>query len=157
MPTYADEYAEGIAYLQETGLDLYIPNPIGGMVFKPGSYFEDVEKENVPKPAKIGQGRLSIVFMDRFNISTTVDLSRMVRAVSIILTSFTGPREQDSPRNHQARLKEFIHADLDKCKREVFSAFLGIEKVLGLGDVISHRDYTEAAIAICAYAGALKT
>jgi len=155
MPTFADEYAEGIAYLQKTSLDLYMPNPLGGFVFKPGSYFEDADKENVPKPAKIGLGRLSVGFMDRFNISTSVDLSRIVRAVSIILTNFTGPRDQDSPRNHQNRLKEFIRGDLDKCKKEVVRAFFGIEKILGLGDVIDYRDYTEAAIAICAYAGAL--
>ena len=126
MPTFAEEYAEGIAYLQKTSLDLYMPNPLGGMTFKQGSFFESVEKETLPRPTAIGPGRLSIVFMERFGISTEVDLNRLVRAVSIILTNFTGPRDQDSPRNHQNRLNEFIAGDSDKCGKEVIRAFFGI-------------------------------
>ncbi|MFW9919607.1 MAG: hypothetical protein ACFFED_08410 [Candidatus Thorarchaeota archaeon] len=154
MSTYEKTYAEGIAYLQRMSLDLYMPTPFGGMTFKPGSFFEDTEKEKVPKPAKIGQGLLSSRFMDRFNISTEVDLNRMVRAVSIILTNFSGPRDQDSPRIHQNRLKAFIAGDQSKCKVEVVQAFFCIEKILNLEGLLSLDDYFDAGFAICAFAGA---
>lgn len=79
--------------------------------------FEPKDTLSRPHKLKTQDGdeiQLSTEFMDRFELSTQMDLNRMIRNSSIILTNFTGPLEKDNFKIHHNRLKKWIRENARK-------------------------------------------
>lgn len=151
-----EKYKAGIEYLKKTGLVIIMHSLLGRMVFEPGSLFEDKEKETLPRPAAFSAGRLSLAFMDHFNLTTEVDLGILLRACSIILTNFSGPDEEDFPKNHQNRLKERLAATGTDCHQYLLLAFLLIEDIFEKLSALTQTDYEEASVGFARYCGLCK-
>lgn len=76
-------------------------------------------KDTLSRPLKLktqdgDEIQLTTEFMDRFELSTQMDLNRMIRNSSIILTNFTGPLEKDNFKLHHDRLKKWIRENARK-------------------------------------------
>ena len=74
---------------------------------------------------------MNIEFMERYNITTEVDLERLVRMCSIILTNFTGPDKDESPKKHFQRLVDRLKEEPGNAEREVamVQVFLILDQV----------------------------
>lgn len=148
MPITLDEaierYKVGIEYLKSTGFDLYMFEVFASVVFKPGSFFED-SSEILPQPYKHKAGTVSLEFMKRYNVTTEVDLHRMARICSIILTNFNGPKDQDDPKNHRERLRNRFSTESNKeeCEVHMVQAFLILDRIMGLEKALPIQDLYE--------------
>ncbi|NHJ84581.1 MAG: hypothetical protein FK734_03915 [Asgard group archaeon] len=142
----------GMGYLEKYGLGLIFWNEQGEkLVYKTGSVFKSLEEETLPRPYRIKLidddkiVELTEEFMNRFEISTKLDLQRLMRICSILLTDFSGPVEDDTPKNHlerlRVRLKKFVKNEAE----QMVQAFLGFEAIMGYKEQLLLEDYQQAA------------
>lgn len=128
----------GLKYLQKAGLNLLVVSSSGKLTFQPGSAFEDIKKETLPKPYVIKEKytpreyKLDEELRKRYSIRTEVDLYRLMRICSIIITAFNGPEEQDTPKAHVKRLRDWIK---ENCFEDgvwvIYMALTSFEKQIG--------------------------
>ena len=141
----------GIDYLEKTGLDLIVQSGFGRLVFKPGSLFENKEKEtlSIPITAKERYGivtyTLSEDLRQRFQITTEVDLQRLVRACAILITDFNGPEKDDTPDVLFKRLRTFMKEKSNRTGWEIHMALLTIDDILGYRKKRKDREYYDLA------------
>ena len=143
------KYKPGIDYLKSTGLDLLLVTQFIRTVMQPGSLYES-ESEILAKPFTTSKGSMSIEFMERYSISTEVDLERLVRMASIILTNFTGPDEEESPKKHFQRLVTRLKEETGNMEREVamVQVFLILDRVFEFGKSLRVSVLTARAFSI---------
>ena len=151
-------YTTGIEYLKKTGLDLIVQLNFIRIPFKPGSYLQDKTKETLRKPYGIISPSkevfsLSVAFMDRFKISTVVDMNRMIRACSIILTNFDGPGEYDDIDYHIENLREMLSCEsIDNVPKLMLMALHIIEEIIGIKkEPLPEIDYQKAVNVLNVY------
>ncbi|MGY5876108.1 MAG: hypothetical protein RTU30_10205 [Candidatus Thorarchaeota archaeon] len=140
-----EKYKPGIDYLKSTGLDLIVVTDLFRTVFQPGSMYES-EKEILAKPFTSRDYTMSIEFMERFSVTTEVDLERLVRMASIILTNFSGPDTEEAPKKHFQRLVERLKQEPGNMEREVtmVQSFLIVDRVFEFGKPLRVSVYTDA-------------
>ncbi|HUT81906.1 MAG TPA: hypothetical protein VMZ29_11940 [Candidatus Bathyarchaeia archaeon] len=142
----------GMSYLEKHGLGLIYWTQDGEkLVFKSGAAFKSLEEETLSKPYKIKLTEdnkiveLTEEFMNRFEISTKLDLQRLMRICSILLTDFSGPIEEDTPKNHLERLKNRLKKYVKNENEQLIQGFLGFEAIMGYKEQIALEDYNQAA------------
>jgi hypothetical protein len=127
--------APGLNYVAWKGTNLTL-NPSltrkEKVVLKEHSFF-DKNGKLLPQPYKVGEYLIPKYFMDLYNILTDVDLARYVRIISIIISEFTGPEEQDYFKNHLIRLRVMLKKELTTLRKEkaMLIALLAYEQHTG--------------------------
>ena len=126
----------GMNYLQRAGLNLIIQSSSGRLVFKPGSFFENKEKETLASPYTIKRSdgvtyTLSEKLKERFQLSTEVDLQRLARICAILITDFSGPSSDDTPKILLKRLRTFMREKSNRTGWEITLALQTLEDILG--------------------------
>ena len=95
-------------YFEETGTDVIMVTAGMRITMKPGSAYEDIKKEKLPDEFQLKSDNLTIPFpksiKEQYKITHKVDFDRLLRGVSIVLTGFLGPIEEDTLKNHHKRL-----------------------------------------------------
>ncbi|MFW9923298.1 MAG: hypothetical protein ACFFDW_08450 [Candidatus Thorarchaeota archaeon] len=129
----------GIAYLEKTGLNLFVnTSSFGRISFEPGSYFENKEKETLPIPFSV-KSREGIIYnlseelRKRYQISTEVDLQRLVRICAILTTDFEGPVSDDTPDILFKNLRIFMKEKSNRTGWEI------TQSLITLGDILNYR------------------
>ena len=100
----------GKEYLKKAGTNEFIITRRKKKFFEPGSAYKNAKKEKLPKEfftKEYGNLSLSEEFIKHFQITQLVDMARLLRAISILLTNFNGPESEDFRKNHTDRL--FFH------------------------------------------------
>lgn len=145
-------FDKGITYLKKAGTDVIAI--VGGikMVFSPGSAYDDIKKEKLPEKFLIEglkkEYRFSDGFKKHFKVTHHVDMERLLRACSILLTNFEGPESDDNMKNHHQRL--FFHFSMDTATLSIgnmgkaLATFGEILKIKKKPKLIS-KDYEDAA------------
>ncbi|HUU78092.1 MAG TPA: hypothetical protein VMX55_07065 [candidate division Zixibacteria bacterium] len=138
----------GVEYLEKTGLDLIVWTSFGKATLQPGSAFENIEKEKLPTPysIKLNNGviyTLNENLQKRYQITTEVDLQRILRICSILVTNFQGPEEEDSPKNHREGIRQWIKdqsSGIDRIGFHMVMALHTLDEILGYK---KHFDFSE--------------
>ncbi|NHK32906.1 MAG: hypothetical protein FK730_16280 [Asgard group archaeon] len=133
--------------MKNSGLDLVVEQDFiikSVFTFKEHSYFGETKKD-LPKPSKFGNHVLSAKIMDHYDFITKVDLARFLRVVSIILTNFTGPKEDDHFDNHIRRLQDLFKKQTPENETLVMEALLAYDEVLGTKKNLPKEDYINFA------------
>jgi hypothetical protein len=140
--------APGLLYLDRTGTDVSILDITKQkrMIYKKHDSFKH-RKELLRKPFKIGDNYIPTTLIDMYDLYSEVDLARYVRIISIILSSFTGPKEADHLSNHVLRLKKMLEKEIGQSDKEkamkiclhAYEQHLG--KRSGLHDILKEDDY----------------
>jgi hypothetical protein len=103
-----ENFAKGRKYLEKVGTDVIAIAMGMKMVMKPGSAYEDVKKERLPAkfivPPLNNEMSFSKNFVKEFKVTHEVDLERLLRGCSILITGFEGPEKDDNMKNHHRRL-----------------------------------------------------
>ena len=151
------EYKKGVKYLKKHGLWLMIKLPHGGkfewIQAKPGFAIKDKAKETLPRPVTLKASggktyKISKEFMDKFQLVTELDLQRIIRNTSILLTNFSGPKDNDIIENHLKRLQNW-KADNAKQKIQDFMiALVMLESLHGSKEPLPNNHYAEATTVI---------
>lgn len=137
-----EKYKAGLTSLATFGLDLIVISKGIVFTYKEHSYFDE-EKKNLPIPCKFGENLLSEAFMEQYHIITKVDIARLLRIISIILTNFKGSKEKDSFDIHIENLQNFFQFQLpfdESIMAEVLGAYdeaFGIKNIILLGEYIA--------------------
>jgi len=145
------KYEIGMGYLEKYGIALIFWSENGEkQIFKTGAAFKDLEAETLARPYKIQLKDGSTVefseeFMDRFDISTKLDLQRLMRICSILLTDFSGPEIEDNPKNHLERLRKKLKKYVRSEDARIVQALYGYEAMMGYKKQIFLDDYNQAA------------
>ena len=129
----------GVSYLQKTSLNLIEWTSLGKVTYQPGSFFDNKEKEtlSVPYSIKLNNGvvySLHEKLRQRYQISTEIDLQRILRVCSILVTNFNGPDEKDTPKNHRERIREWIKdtpSGIDRIGFHMVMALHSLDEILG--------------------------
>lgn len=143
MPNKYQKYKNSLSYLEKSGLDLVVKEDFiikSAFTYKEHSYFGETKK-NLPKPCKFGNHILSAKIMDHYDFITKVDLARFLRIVSIILTNFTGPKDDDHFDNHILRLQNLFKKQTPENETLVMEALLAYDEVLGTKKNLPKEDY----------------
>jgi hypothetical protein len=141
------KYKPGLDYLKKSGLDLVVEQDFvikSIFTFKEHTYFGET-KENLPKPYKVSNNVLSTKFMEHYDFITKVDLARFLRVVSVILTKFTGPKENDHFDNHIYRLQDLFKKQSPENEALVMEALQAYNEVLGSKKSFPKEDYISFA------------
>ncbi|MEJ2293603.1 MAG: hypothetical protein P8Y23_02425 [Candidatus Lokiarchaeota archaeon] len=148
-PKIMNELAPGLNYIAMKGTDLTL-NPSltrkEKVVLKEHSFF-DAHGKLLPQPYKVGEFLIPRYLMDLYHILTEVDLARYVRIISIIISEFTGPKEQDYFKNHLNRLRVMLKKELTTPDREkaMMIALLAYEQYTGdrayFKTILEEKDY----------------
>ena len=126
----------GIDYLKKTGLNLIVQSSLGRLVFEPGSFFEDKEKETLAIPYSIKRSdgvtyTLSEKLRERYQLSTEVDLQRLARVCAVLVTDFNGPDKDDTPEVLLKRLRTFMKEKSNRTGWEITLALETLDDILG--------------------------
>lgn len=143
MSSKYQKYKPGLDYLKKNGLDLIVKQDFiikSVITYQEHSYFGET-KEDLPKPYKLAGNVISIDFMNHYDFITKVDLARFLRVVSIILTNFTGPKEEDHFNAHIWRLQDLCKAPSPENESLVMEALLAYDEVLGSKKNLLKEDY----------------
>ncbi|MBN1329767.1 MAG: hypothetical protein JXA54_09865 [Candidatus Heimdallarchaeota archaeon] len=136
----------GIDYLQQSGLNLFIQSSFGKLVFTPGSFIENKEKEFLTKPYSIiGPSgviyKLSEELSRRYQLFTEVDLQRLVRICAILITDFNGPENEDTPEILFKRLRKYMREKSNRTGWEIGIALRTLDDILGYRKERTHTEY----------------
>ncbi len=135
----------GIDYLQQTNLNLIVQSSMARLVFKPGSFIEDKEKETLllPYTVKSPDGvtyNLSETLRKRYQVTTEVDLQRLTRICAILITDFNGPDRDDTPKILFKNLRVFMREKSNRTGWEIVIALQTLDNILGFR---KQRKFTE--------------
>ena len=106
------------------------------MVMSPGSAYDDLKKEKLPEKFSIPfysyEASFSKNFIEQFKVTHRIDLDRLLRALSILLTGFVGPITEDYPKNHHKRFfRYFMLKDRFTAEEEILQALITFGKIYG--------------------------
>lgn len=140
-----NKFKIGIDYLQQTGFNLIVQLSIGNLVFKPGSFFENMEKETLSLPYALKRSdgviyTLSETLRKRYQVSTEVDLQRLARICAILITDFNGPESDDTPKILLKNLRTFMREKSNRTGWEIIIALQTLDNLLGFR---KQRKFTE--------------
>jgi len=151
------EYKKGVNYLKKNGLMVFIKMPPGGktewLQASPGLIMQDKVKETLQVPMAMNASagkvfQISKEFMERFKLITELDLHRIIRNCSIILTNFSGPRNEDIVSNHLDRLQKWKAEDKKLKQTEFVGSLIMLENLHESKDLLPNNHYKEAATII---------
>lgn len=151
-------HEKGKAYLKKAGTNVI--QIAGGikLVFSPGSAYEDISKEKLPETFYVKELEEEFIFSDwfkkQYQMTHQVDMERLLRACSILITEFSGPETEDNMRNHHKRLAmHFMMKSGENCEKEVHAALVTFGEVLNIkeGPEVTIDDYIDAAIILGFY------
>jgi len=143
MSNFYQKYKLGLDYLKSSGLDLVVKQDFfikTVLTYQEHSYFGET-KENLARPYKLANNVLSKQFLDHYDLITKVDLARFLRVVSIILTNFTGPKDNDHFDTHIYRLQDLFLKPSYENEALVMEALLAYNEVLGKKTNLPREDY----------------
>jgi len=125
----------GKSYLKKAGTDVIMISMGMKMVMSPGSAYEDIQKEKLPETffnENLGKNiSFSKDFIKQYKITHRVDLDRLLRACSILVTNFNGPEKEDYPKNHHKRLfSHYMITDGALAEMEVMAAIKAFGEIL---------------------------
>ncbi len=148
---------KGKEYLKKAGTNEFIIKRRKKKFFEPGSAYNNAKKEKLPKEyltQEYGNLSLSEEFIKHFQITQLVDMARLLRAISILLTNFTGPESEDFRKNHTDRL--FFHLMMKPglfAEDDLAGALFSFGEVLQIPKTnkITKEDYNTAAKIIGSY------
>ncbi len=131
-----NKFKIGIEYLQQTGFNLIIQSSVGKLVFKPGSFIENKEKETLSIPYTLMRSdgvtyNLSEKLRKRYQVSTEVDLKRLTRICAILITDFNGPDSDDTPKVLFTNLRTFMREKSNHTGWEIILALKTFDNLLG--------------------------
>ena len=140
----------GIEYLQQTGLNLIVQTSISKLVFKPGSIIENKEEETLSLPYTVkkhlgGIYNLSETLRKRYQVSTEVDLQRLVRICAILITDFNGPESDDTPKVLFKSLRTFMREKSNHTGWEIVIALQTLDNILGFRKQRKFAEYYNLA------------
>lgn len=149
---FKPNFDKGKAYLKKAGTDVFAI--VGGvkMVFSPGSAYEDINKEKLPEKYTIDglkkEYSFSKAFKKHFKVTHHVDMERLLRASSILITNFEGPESEDNMKKHLERL--FFHFSVQTgtiCVQNVSDALMAFGEILKIKKrpEITLQEYDDAA------------
>ena len=146
------DFSKGEKYLKKAGTDVIAIAGGIKMVFSPGSAYEDIKKERLPKEYFIeGLGKkfsFSDSFIKQFKVTHQVDMERLLRACSILITNFTGPETEDYMKNHLQRLfTNFMTKPGIICEDETKAALMTFSEIIKIKNKpkITMDEYSDAA------------
>ncbi|MBD3189573.1 MAG: hypothetical protein GF308_02965 [Candidatus Heimdallarchaeota archaeon] len=146
------DFSKGKEYLKKAGTDVFVIKDGMKMVFQPGSAYKDIKKERLPTKFFLKglnkEARFPKEFIKHYKVSHHIDMERLIRACSILLTNFTGPETDDYMKNHLDRLfSHFMVKSGILCEEDIRSALIAFGEVLKIPKKhkISQEDYLEAA------------
>ena len=151
MFNFKYDFEIGKKYLKKAGTNLVLTNQGMKVVMEPGSAYEDVVKEKLPEKFFIeGLNKeisLSKDFIKEYQLTHRVDLDRLMRGCSILITKFNGPESDDHPKIHHKRLFEhFMITQGILAEGETSAAIMEFGKVRKLKlKKIKNEDYIVAA------------
>ncbi len=131
-----EKLAKSIKYFEETGTDAFLIKDGMKFVFEPGSAYADLKKEKLPEKYSIPffsyEASFSKEFIKQFRITHRVDLDRLLRALSILLTGFNGPAIEDYPKNHHKRFfTHFMLKDRFTAEEEILQGLVTFGNIYG--------------------------
>ncbi|MBD3191146.1 MAG: hypothetical protein GF308_10900 [Candidatus Heimdallarchaeota archaeon] len=140
----------GIDYLQQTGLNLFIQSSLGRLVFEPGSFFDTKEEELLSRPYSLKRSdgvtyTLSEKLRERYQLSTMVDLQRLVRICAILVTNFNGPTSDDTPKVLFERLRTYMREKSNRTGWEIIEALQTLDDILGYRKQRKRSEYYHLA------------
>ncbi len=143
---------KGKEYLKKAGTNTFVILEGTKLVFQPGSAISDAKKEKLPRKF-FNEGlskefSFSKEFIKQYKITHQIDMERLLRACSIILTSFTGPETDDYSKNHLDRLfKHLMVKESILCESAISEALVSFGEVLKIPKKakITNEDYQDAA------------
>ncbi|HUT82213.1 MAG TPA: hypothetical protein VMZ29_13510 [Candidatus Bathyarchaeia archaeon] len=144
-------YDKGREYLEKNGTGVYI---ISGdkQSNSLGSAYLNLVKEKLPEQFYLEclsrNVSFSKEFIKHYKVNVRLDLDRLMRACSILITNFTGPTTEDDPRNHFERIfKHFMFQSATKCENDVVGALIELGKIVKIPKKhkITQNDYLIAA------------
>ncbi|NHJ48993.1 MAG: hypothetical protein FK733_14500 [Asgard group archaeon] len=143
---------KGKAYLKKAGTDVIAIAGGIKMVFSPGSAYININKEKLPEKFNIEslgkEFSFSKSFIKHYQVTHQVDMERLLRACSILITNFTGPESDDIMKNHLDRLfTNFMIKPGNICVDEVRAALETFGDIIKIKrkPKISLDEYTDAA------------
>ncbi|NHJ86140.1 MAG: hypothetical protein FK734_11810 [Asgard group archaeon] len=144
----AIKYNKGKKYLEKAGTDIIAISLGLKWVFEPGSTYLLYNDEKLPETFFIEslnkEESLPFIFVRHYKVTHQVDLDRLLRGCSILLTNFTGPEAADNVKNHQERLIKHFQGKygLD-AEKEMMSALMEFGVVFQIEEknLISINDY----------------
>ncbi|NHJ03285.1 MAG: hypothetical protein EAX90_00515 [Candidatus Heimdallarchaeota archaeon] len=149
---FKPDYSKGKAYLKKAGTNVFAIAGGIKMVFSPGSAYKDIKKEKLPERFFIESLKkefsFSKSFIKQYQVTHHVDMERLLRACSILITHFTGPETEDYMKNHSQRLfTNFMIKPGIICEDEVRAALISFGEVLKIKNKpkISLGEYLDAA------------
>lgn len=145
-----NKFKIGIEYLQQTGFNLTIQASVGKLVFKPGSFIENREKETLSLPYTIKRSDGVIYTLDetlrkRYQVSTEVDLQRLARICAILITDFNGPENDDTPSVLFKSLRTFMREKSNHTGWEIIIALQTLDNLLGFRKQRKFTEYSNLA------------
>ncbi|MHA1211736.1 MAG: hypothetical protein ACTSSH_04665 [Candidatus Heimdallarchaeota archaeon] len=148
----AVNYDKGREYLKKNGTDVIKMAGRRKLVFQPGSAYTKVKKERLPEKFFLENLKKEVSFTQDFiklyNMTTRVDLDRLLRACSILITGFDGPISDDYPKKHHERLfKHLMIREGILCESDIHGALVEFGRIIGIPDdqILEMRDYTTAS------------
>lgn len=103
-----DFFVKGINYIKKAGTNVVLNTGGIKMVMQPGSAYDDIKKEKLPESFFIDDIGIAVSFSKNFikeyKVTHKVDLDRLMRACSILLTQFEGPETEDTPKKLHEKL-----------------------------------------------------
>ncbi|MHA1354447.1 MAG: hypothetical protein ACTSR1_04650, partial [Candidatus Heimdallarchaeota archaeon] len=88
---------------------------------------------------------ISKEFMERYKLISELDLQRIIRNCSIILTNFSGKKDEDVTKNHLECLQQWKMDDKKVKQQEFIGALIMLENLHNSKDLLPNNHYTEAA------------
>lgn len=138
-------YIRGLTYLGRTGFEFTIY--LDGKALNTKDHKTAIQfsfggpQKDLPMPVVFGGSTLLKPFMTHYKIITTVDIAKLMRVVSIILTNFNGPVKDDHFHNHRDRLQQFFFNQEPFDESVVMEALVAYDYVFGKQISISKSEY----------------
>jgi len=156
-----EKLAKSIKYFEEIGFDVVLISGGTTIAMGPGTSYDDLKKEKLPEKYSIPffsyEASFSKEFIKQFKITHRVDLDRLLRALSILLTGFNGPVSEDYPKNHHKRFfTHFMLTDRFTAEEEILQGLITFGKIygadlskLGMGDWVDASRIVNQFYSLC--------
>jgi len=156
-----EKLAKSIKYFEVTGMDVVLMSGDIAIAMSPGSAYDDLTKEKLPEKYSIPffsyEASFSKNFIEQFRMTHRVDLDRLLRALSILLTGFNGPITDDYPKKHHMRFfSHFMLKDRFTAEEEILQGLMTFGRIygvdmnkLGLADWVDASRIVNKFYALC--------
>ncbi|NHJ49608.1 MAG: hypothetical protein FK733_17595 [Asgard group archaeon] len=144
------KYLHGLTYLASKGFELTLKED--GKILNSKDHHKEIQsilggpQGPLPKPYKSEWSTLSKDFMEHYKIETIVDIAKLMRIVSIILTNCTG--EKDLFNNHHKRLIKFFDYQFGFNPSIVMDALIAYDEVYSTRKSFPKSEYIDFAVTL---------